>query len=128
MKIAGYLFLAALAIAVASGSASAQTVPPAGRMYVYHSLPTYPCPGLDWLLVAGENGSITGMGAWDQMRGMAKATGTIKDGQVNLTAASDDGRTATMTGTVGADGLLLLNITTPNVKCEGVKVPFYVAP
>jgi hypothetical protein len=128
MRTVGYLSAAVVVvIAAISGSASAQIVPPAGRMYIYHSPPTYPCPGLDWLLVAGENGSITGMVAWDGMRSMAKAEGTIKDGQVNLTAAETggQGRTATMTGTVDAKGWLVLNITTPNVKCEGVNVPFY---
>ena len=67
------------------------------------------------------------MVAWDGMRSMAKAQGTINNGQVNLTAAETggQGRTATMTGTVDDKGWLVLNITTPNVKCEGVNVPFY---
>jgi hypothetical protein len=68
------------------------------------------------------------MVAWDAMRSMAKAEGTVKDGQVHLTATGTDGRTATMTGTVDAKGWLVLNIVAPNVKCEGINVPFYVPP
>ena len=129
MKTAKCLSSAAavVAIAVASGSASAQIVPPEGRMYVYHSPGQVGCPALDWLIVAGQNGGLSGMVAWDGMASMAKAQGNIKDGQVHMTAneVGGQGRTATLTGTIDSKGWLVLNFTTPNAKCEGVNVPFY---
>jgi len=127
MKTAKCLSSAAIAIAVASSFASAQTAPPEGRMYVYHSLGQVGCPALDWLIVAGKDGGLSGMVAWDGMASMAKAQGNIKDGQVHMTAneVGGQGRTATLTGTVDSKGWLVLNFTTPNAKCEGVKVPFY---
>jgi hypothetical protein len=127
MKTARCLSSAAVAISIASGFASAQTVPPAGRMYVYHSPPKVGCPGLDWLIISGQSGDLSGMIAWDGMASMAKAQGSIKDGQVQMTATEvgGQGRTATLTGTVDAKGWLVLNFTTPNAKCEGVNVPFY---
>ena len=130
MKSARCLSAAALVIALASGFASAQTVPPAGRMYVYQSPPQFHCPGLDWLLVVGENGVLSGMVSWDNMRSMAKAEGGIKEGQVHMTATEvgGQGRTATMTGTVDAKGWLVLNFVTPNATCDGINVPFYVSP
>jgi hypothetical protein len=67
------------------------------------------------------------MVAWDNMASMAKAEGGIKDGKVQLTATEvgGQGRTGTMTGTVDANGWLVLDITTPNVKCQGINVPFW---
>jgi hypothetical protein len=67
MKSPRCLSAAALAIASVSGFASAQTVAPAGRMYVYQSPPQFRCPGLNWLLVAGENGALSGMVSWGKI-------------------------------------------------------------
>jgi len=127
VKIARYLSAAAAVIAVAGGVASAQPMPPAGRMYVFHSPAQFRCPGLDWLIVSNENGALSGMVAWDNMRSMARAEGAIKDGQVQLTATEvgGQGRTATINGTIDAKGWLVLNFDTANAKCDGVNVPFY---
>ena len=129
MKTARYLLAAAAAITVTSGSAFAQFAPlPGGRIYPYHTAPTFPCPGMDWLLTTGENGSISGIVAWDQKNSVARAVGSInKDGQVQITATEigGQGRTATITGTVDAKGWLVLNITGPNVKCDGINVPYW---
>ena len=122
MKTARYLSAAAVVIATASGFASAQAVPPTGRMYIYHSPPQFRCPGLDWLIVSGENGALSGMVAWDNMKSVARAEGGIKDGQVQITATEigGEGRTATMTGSVDAKGWLVLNFATPYAKCDGI--------
>ena len=128
MKTARYLLAAAAAITVTSGSAFAQFAPlPGGRVYPYHTAPTFPCPGMDWLLTTGENGSISGILAWDQKRSVARAEGSIKDGQVQMTATEvgGQGRTATITGTVDAKGWLVLNFAGPNVKCDGINVPYW---
>jgi hypothetical protein len=64
---------------------------------------------------------------WDGMASMAKAQGGIKDGQVQMTATEvgGQGRTATLNGTIGPNGWLVLNFATPNAKCDGVNVPYY---
>jgi hypothetical protein len=101
--------------------------PGGGRTYTYHTAPTFACPGMDWLLTTGENGNISGILAWDQKNSVARAEGSIKDGQVQITATEvgGQGRTATITGTVDAQGWLVLNFAGPKVKCDGINVPFW---
>jgi hypothetical protein len=67
MKMARYLLAAAVAITVTSSFAFAQFARlPGERIYRYHTAPTYPCPGMDWLLTTGENGSISQNAMWQR--------------------------------------------------------------
>jgi hypothetical protein len=128
MRSVKYLSVVASVIAVASGSAWAQVVPPDGRMYIYHSAAQANCPALDWLIVVRENGKLEGMIGWDAMKAIAKAEGSVNnDGQVQMTATElgGQGRTATITGTVGANGWFDVNIAGPRVNCQALHVPFY---
>ncbi len=118
----------AIALVAASGAAFAQV--PEGRVYVFHSTAQGGCPALDWHVVVGPNGTLSGMIAWNNMQSMAKATGTARNGKVQMTAKEVGGRqrTATVDGTIRQDGYFIVNITGPNIKCENISVPFYVAP
>ena len=44
---------------------------------------------------------------------------------MTATEVGGQGRTATITGTVGANGWFVVNIAGPNVNCQGLNVPFY---
>ena len=130
MKLIKHLAVGALALGAASGFAWAQSAPPPGRVYVFHSTAQGGCPALDWHIVVGQGGALSGMIAWDDMKAMAKATGTVNNGKVQMTAneIGGQGRTATVDGTVRPDGWFTVNVSGPNVKCQNINVPFYTAP
>lgn len=129
MSVSRLLATGAMALAATCGVALAQ-VPPAGRVYVFHSTAQGGCPALDWHVVAGANGALSGMIAWNNMQSMAKATGSVASGKVNMTATEvgGQGRTATVNGTLRSDGWFTVNISGPNVDCKGINIPYYVAP
>src|ERR1700758_61695 len=93
---------AMLAMAVTCSVGLAQSVPE-GRVYSFHSGPRGGCPGLDWHVVAQGN-SLEGMIAWNNMKSMAHATGTMnstaKTFEMNAKEVGGKGRTATITGSV----------------------------
>src|ERR1700691_6208985 len=96
------LTMGALAIAATCGAASAQSLPD-GRIYVFHSKAAGGCPALDWHVVVGAGNSLSGMIAWNDMKSMAKATGSLgADKTFKMTAkeVGGAGRTATVDGQV----------------------------
>lgn len=117
----------ALALLAGSSVAWAQAVPQ-GRVYSFHSTAQGGCPALDWHVVVGAGGSLSGMIAWDDMKAMARATGTVKDGKVHMTATEvgGQGRTAQVDGTIGSNGYFTVNVKAPNVDCKGINVPYFV--
>jgi hypothetical protein len=121
---------AALGIAATCGVASAQGAFE-GRTYIFHSKASGACPALDWHLVAESNGVLEGMLSWDSMKSMAHASGTVnvsaKTFEVKAVEVGGQGRTAMITGTVRSDGWLIANIKGPNIDCQGITVPWYVA-
>jgi hypothetical protein len=87
-----------LTLAAATGVATAEKPPfklPAGRVYVFHSGPTSGCPGVDWYIVAEPGDILTGFIAWNHMRSLARATGTLsrRAGTFEMTAHEVGGRT-----------------------------------
>lgn len=112
----------AIAIATMSGAAFAQE----GRLYVFHSNAAGGCPGLDWHVMQGAGGSLSGMIAWNDMKSMARATGTVVNQQVTMTATEvgGQGRTATITGRAQPAGFFV-DIKGPNFECKGITIPFY---
>jgi hypothetical protein len=86
---------------------------------------------MDWHLVTEGNGTINGMISWNGMQDLARATGTYnaQAGTFQMTAkeVGGQGRTATINGTVDNNtGWLTASIQGANVKCQGVKVPWFV--
>jgi hypothetical protein len=120
-----------LALAGTFGVASAQDMPE-GRVYAFHSRAQKGCPTLDWHVVVGANGALSGMVSWDNMRAMAHATGTVdmqaRTFQMTATEVGGQHRTATVTGTVRQDGWLVAEIKGPKLDCKGVTVPWFTPP
>jgi hypothetical protein len=120
-----------------------------GRVYIFHSKETGQCPGLDWHLVVGPDNKLSGIIAWDDMKAVAKASGTVDPNHGTFTMNAKEispmtpwpvadcpprcppegqGRRIEITGTVGADGWLKANIKGPNIDCQGINVPWFVVP
>ena len=117
-------------LAAATSLVWAQTPVP-GRIFAFHSSAQGGCPGLDWHIVAGENGELSGMISWDNMEHMAKATGSVSGGKVQMTATEvgGQGRTAQINGTVSpSTGWFTVNITGPNVNCQGIDIQWFTPP
>jgi hypothetical protein len=124
--------VAVFALAATHGIASAQSGQVAqginpGAVYTLHSRAQGSCPSLDWHLVVGPNNTLSGMVAWDDMKMMARATGTLDMSKRTfmLTAkeVGGEGRTAMVDGTVRMDGWFIANISGPGVACKEIKVP-----
>jgi hypothetical protein len=113
----------------ACGIAAAQGLPE-GRIYAFHSQAQHNCPAMDWHLVVGANGTLTGMISWNNMQSVARASGTVDShSQTFQLAATEEGgrqRTATIKGTVTQDGWLDADIQGADVNCHSIKVPWYV--
>ena len=131
MKSTWSLAVCALSFAAGwGGGASAQDLPP-GRVYSFHAPAHGNCPAMDWHIVTEGNGTLNGMISWNSMQDMARATGTYsaQTGKFQMTAkeVGGQGRTATIQGTADSNaGWLTADIQGPNVKCQGVKVPWFV--
>jgi hypothetical protein len=117
----------AMAVTAMCSIASAQSIPE-GRVYSFHSGPQGGCPGLDWHIVA-QGTTLEGMVAWNNMKSMAHASGTLnptaKTFQMTAKEVGGAGRTATITGSVRPDGWLVANIKGPNVNCQNVAVQWF---
>lgn len=131
MRLIRSVAAGALALAAVSGSAWAQAMPE-GRVYTFHSKAQAGCPALDWHVVVGANGALAGMISWDDMKAMARATGTVnmqaRTFQMTAKEVGGKGRTATVDGTVRQDGWLVANVKAPNVTCTGINVPWFTPP
>ncbi len=128
MKFSHFVATAGLALGVTYGTAMAQ--PTVGRIYVFHSTAQGGCPALDWHVVVGPNSTLSGMIAWNDMQSMAKATGSVANGKVEMTATEvgGQGRTAKVDGTLRSDGWFTVNIKGPSIDCVGINIPYYVPP
>jgi hypothetical protein len=129
-SISSLTSLALVTTAVWAGAASAQSFPP-GRVYAFHSQPQGDCPAMDWHIVTEGNGTLAGMISWNGMQDVARARGTYnaQTGTFQMTAkeVGGQGRTANINGTADNNtGWLTANIQGANVKCQGVKVPWFV--
>ena len=125
-----------LALTAAAGVATAQKPPfklPAGRLYVFHSGPRSGCPGLDWYIVAEPGDALIGFIAWNNMQSLARAKGTLnrRAGTFEMTAHEVGGqdRTVSVTGTVSpTSGWLTADVQGQDVRCRGIKVPWFTPP
>jgi hypothetical protein len=124
------IVLGALAFAASLGVAAAQA--PEGRLYVFHSKAMGGCPALDWHVMVGAGNTLSGMIAWDDMKAMAKATGTLNmsNNTFSMTATEmgGQGRTATVDGKLRSDGWLIANVKGPKITCTNIAVPWYTPP
>jgi len=128
MSIGRLIAMGVAAFAVSVGAASHQV--PEGRMYVLHSKAVGACPSLDWHIVVEANDILAGMIAWDDMKTMARATGTVNRQSNTFTMKAVEmggrARTATVEGRIEENGTIIANIRGPNVICDSVVVRAYV--
>ena len=118
----------ALAIAATCGVAMAQSAVPPGRVFAFHSQAAGQCPALDWHVTVGPNNTLNGVLAWDDMKAMAAVTGSVTPARTFTMTAQEvggQGRTATITGQVRADGWMVASIKGPSIECNGITVPWY---
>jgi hypothetical protein len=131
-KTIGTIAAGAFMLGSVYNAAPAQQVTlPEGRVYVFHSKPTGPCPALDWHVVVGANNALSGMIAWDDMKAMASVSGSVTPARTFSMTAKEvggQGRTATVSGTLRSDGYLIANVKGPKIECDNITVPWFVAP
>jgi hypothetical protein len=119
---------AALSIAVTSGVALAQgqqnVVP--GSVLTVHTGARGACPALDWHIVVGQNNTLSAVIAWDDMKAVARGTGTVnmqaRTFMLDVKEVGGQGRTAKIDGTVRQDGWFMAHITGPGVECRDVRL------
>ncbi len=94
--------------------ASAQVVMPEGRIYAFHSPAQSGCPAVDWHLVAGANNTISGMASWNNMKTVATLSGSVNPTTRKFELVGKEvappNKSTTLTGTVRADGWLVIDI------------------
>jgi hypothetical protein len=116
--------VAALTVVATHGIASAQSV---GQVYALHSEAQGSCPSLDWHVVVGPNNTLSGMIAWDDMKMMARASGSLdmsaRTFKLEAKEVGGQGKTAMIDGTVRQDGWFIAHIAGSGVECREVKVP-----
>ena len=118
----------ALAVATTCGVAMAQYAAPAGRVYAFRSQAAGQCPALDWHVTVGPNNTLNGVLAWDDMKAMAHATGSVTPSRtfsMTATEVGGQGRSATINGQIRADGWMVASIKGPKIECSGITVPWY---
>jgi hypothetical protein len=83
---------------------------------------------LDWYLVVRENGNLLGMLAWDDMKFVARISGTIDANKSFHVEAKEIGvasRAGVVDGQFGHDGWITANIKGPHVDCKDIRVPWF---
>jgi hypothetical protein len=126
------IFLASLSVTALSaipmaGSAVAQQQK--GRLYAFHSTPTGACPAMDWHVVLGPDNSLVGFIAWDDMKHLAKVSGTLETGRRFHLAAVEQGgaeRNGTVTGQV-EDTFIVASLQGTKTGCDNqqISVPYF---
>jgi hypothetical protein len=59
--------------------------PTRGEVLSFHSEGSGECPNLDWHLVVGTNKQLTGLIAWDDMKNVARVSGSfVEDGKFHF--------------------------------------------
>ncbi len=125
MAVGKLLATSALIFGASLSLASGQM--PEGSVYVLHSKAMGGCPSLDWHVVAETNGALAGMIAWNDMKTMTKATGTVDRPHHTFTMIATEiggqARTATVEGEARDDGRLIANIKGPSITCTAISIP-----
>jgi hypothetical protein len=124
----GTMVAGALGAVALLNTAYAQ-MPAPGTLFALHSTAQGACPALDWHVVVGDNGALSGMISWNGMKSMARVTGTTNaEHQFSMTATEigGEGKTATITGQRRPrDGWLIADVNGPGIACKQIEVPIY---
>ena len=78
-------------------------------------------------MTVGPNNTLNGVLAWDDMKAMAHATGSVTPGRTfSMTATEVGGRGVRQhNGQIRADGWMVASIKGPKIECSGITVPWY---
>lgn len=124
MAIGKWIALATLVVVTPVGTAVAQM--PKGSVYVLHSKPHGGRPSLDWYIVAETNNLLAGMIAWNDMKTMTKATGTVDRSRHTFTMAAAEiggqGRIFKIEGKTEGRRIVA-DIKGPGIACTAIAVP-----
>ena len=126
----GTMAAGALSAGAMLNTAHAQgTLPAPGTLFVLHSTAQGACPALDWHVVVGESGTLSGILAWNDMKTVARLTGTTNaEHQFSMTATEigGEGKTATITGQRRPrDGYLMADVNGPGIACKEIEIPIF---
>jgi hypothetical protein len=95
-----------------------------GQLYAFHTRPVVGgCPGLDWHVTLGPDGTLVGFVAWDNMQHMARLEGKIQRNRAFTMQAQEVGgsRTATVKG-VAAGQYINMQVDGSGTPCDGVSL------
>jgi hypothetical protein len=93
-----------------------------GGLYAYHTGPVVGgCPGLDWHITLGPDGSLVGFVAWDQGQHIARLKGALhpdRNFEMNAQEVGGAGRTASVKGRA-AGSYINAVINGSGTPCDG---------
>src|SRR5690242_17148188 len=77
----------------------------AGTTYTQHSSANGACPALDWHIVVGQNGALSGMVGADDMKTVFRVSGQIAGANFTMNGTEVGGtRTGAVNGQIQSDG------------------------
>jgi hypothetical protein len=97
-----------------------------GAVYAFHSDAVGNCPSLEWSIVVGGNNTLSGIIAWDSMRKMARAFGTVaadKSFHMDATDVTGGSKSVVIDGQLTASGWLIAAIKGPGIDCQNIEIP-----
>ncbi|HEY0182635.1 MAG TPA: hypothetical protein VGC09_07480 [Rhodopila sp.] len=123
--------LSVLALSMIAALSAAVAQPPKGRLYAFHSTPTGACPAMDWHIVLQPDNTLVGFIAWDEMKHLAKVSGTLETGRIFHLAAVEQGgaeRTGTVKGQV-EDTFIVASLDGTRTGCDNqqISVPYFAS-
>lgn len=105
---------------------------PEDRMYVLHSKAVGGCPSLDWHITVEPSGVLSGLIAWDNLKSIARAAGTVdrQSRTFSMTATEIGGRArkAKIDGHIRGDGSMVATLRGERINCSAIVVPSYAGP
>lgn len=131
-KLPAAVMAAALLTCVSGNIASAQAPEQAwvksGTTYDNHSEAAGGCPALDWHIVRGPGGSLTGIVATDDMKTVFSVTGRIMEANIHLDgkeiAGPHPGTTGAVNGQLQSEGRIAMTVggLPVGAACQGKTV------
>jgi hypothetical protein len=126
--MAGALF-SCVGLNVASAQAPAEPWVSPGTTYSAHTNASGGCPAMDWHIVRGNNGTLSGVVGVDDMKTMFKVTGSFSGANFHMDGTEIGGtRTGAVNGQIQSEGRVTMTLGGLPVgsACQGkvVYIPF----
>ena len=113
---------------IASAQAPAEPWVSPGTTYDAHSNAAGDCPALDWHIVRGDNGSLSGIVATDDMKTVFRVTGRITEANFHLDgseiAGPHPGTSGAVNGQLQSEGRIAMTLggLPVGAACQGKTV------